>query len=607
MKNKKTIKQNSYIKHYTTQLLLILASFFILLGVANAGTFSQDLSDNPLWNDVQICMADGSIFQEKINNVYYVNDWADIQTTLNLANSELTTTFQKNKVYVSAGIYNATSTINMPENVILEFDEGALIQIYNNFNIIEMNASTSVIGGVFKIPSGVAYNSNVINIEANHYSATKKLVIENIYITSQNQSGTAININAVDSGDSLSFARFENIFINEFENGIKINSNASDGSAYINGNWFINIQSSGGTKTFFLWKNTGSNQIDTNIIRDYEFQTESSTISVFNFTGVTNTIVSGQTFDYYTKTGRNTSIILDSNSNNNDFMTTGNGYRNNIINEGQNNHLQGTGGSNYGVTNYGYNYIKIDAEQEKFVLGSSSTTGIDIFGVKKAGANITFINPDSTNADSPTLWFTGTRTDSQPATGFGIYAKGGYSYGRHDLVIKQHDANDYNTMYDAFTLSYNGDITTTGDMDVSGNLNTANFATDGSYSNEGISFLSNKYFSSTNPLSPLTTSNNMANVFSSNSKSIQYYFVPNADEGDSASSVLFRFYGTNNTGSDWQRGEFGYNAVTDIFEVDEAGLQADDYYSGDGTQGMTGSCASGTTLTVKDGLITACS
>lgn len=36
-------------------------------------------------------------------------------------------------------------------------------------------------------------------------------------------------------------------------------------------------------------------------------------------------------------------------------------------------------------------------------------------------------------------------------------------------------------------------------------------------------------------------------------------------------------------------------------------LQSNDYYSGDGTQGMTGTCGSGTTLTVKDGLITGCS
>lgn len=35
-------------------------------------------------------------------------------------------------------------------------------------------------------------------------------------------------------------------------------------------------------------------------------------------------------------------------------------------------------------------------------------------------------------------------------------------------------------------------------------------------------------------------------------------------------------------------------------------VYANDYYSGDGTQGYTGSCAIGTALTVKDGLITAC-
>lgn len=36
-------------------------------------------------------------------------------------------------------------------------------------------------------------------------------------------------------------------------------------------------------------------------------------------------------------------------------------------------------------------------------------------------------------------------------------------------------------------------------------------------------------------------------------------------------------------------------------------MKAADYYSGDGTQGMTGACADGTALTVKDGLVTACS
>lgn len=36
-------------------------------------------------------------------------------------------------------------------------------------------------------------------------------------------------------------------------------------------------------------------------------------------------------------------------------------------------------------------------------------------------------------------------------------------------------------------------------------------------------------------------------------------------------------------------------------------MKADDYYSGDGTIGFTGTCAAATTLTVKDGLITGCS
>ena len=52
-------KQNSYIKHYTNKLLLILATFFILFGVANAGTVS-DSSGVLTYDSVNICMADGS-------------------------------------------------------------------------------------------------------------------------------------------------------------------------------------------------------------------------------------------------------------------------------------------------------------------------------------------------------------------------------------------------------------------------------------------------------------------------------------------------------------------------------------------------------------------
>jgi len=53
-------------------------------------------------------------------------------------------------------------------------------------------------------------------------------------------------------------------------------------------------------------------------------------------------------------------------------------------------------------------------------------------------------------------------------------------------------------------------------------------------------------------------------------------------------------------------------AITSSVGIEATGLvasvsvQAEDYFAGDGTQGFTGSCASNTTLTVKDGLITEC-
>lgn len=73
-----------------------------------------------------------------------------------------------------------------------------------------------------------------------------------------------------------------------------------------------------------------------------------------------------------------------------------------------------------------------------------------------------------------------------------------------------------------------------------------------------------------------------------------------------ASSVN-RFYNFYNTASG---GMFvGINtSSTPTYPLTVNGaIQGNDYYSGDGTQGMTGSCGASTTLTVKDGLITACS
>ncbi|MEA3430301.1 MAG: DUF2341 domain-containing protein [Nanoarchaeota archaeon] len=84
----------------------------------------------------------------------------------------------------------------------------------------------------------------------------------------------------------------------------------------------------------------------------------------------------------------------------------------------------------------------------------------------------------------------------------------------------------------------------------------------------------------------------------SDTQSLSFIATTNQGDGELITDVLEMVY--NNTAATFEI------TGADNYSVDGT-FQADDYYSGDGTQGYTGSCGSGTTLTVKDGLITGCS
>lgn len=395
-----------------------------------------DLGFNNISNVGNIDIEGANI--EKINDEVYVegSNSADIQNAIDQAETD-----GIKKVNVRKGTYQISNTIEMFDELSLNFEEGSILNITTNIDGILMKTS-NILSGLNMETSVSGYNNDFIKSESS-FSQDNRIFLRDIYLYNKDGiEGNGISIVVNQNGDRQGWGEMNTIEIKGFENGIYMEASAPDGTGWINSWKFNNIMGSL-SKNFILINSTGDNDIDGNYF-DIRFQTESQTERSLISLGGRNNYFLFYTWDLTEKSTTNISYELDSNSNNNLILGswTGSEY---VINNGTGN-----------------------------VFKSYNSVRENDFGSK---INLTLEGEDSTNNDSPYLKLFGDLSGSQEVTGIQIFARGGYDWGRHDYVIKQHNSDDYTSSYDAFWIEPDGDTY------VNGTLYTNEISTEDTVSN----------------------------------------------------------------------------------------------------------------------------
>ena len=258
MKNKKTIKQNSYIKHYTNKLLLILATFFILLGVANAGTIS-DSSGVLTYDSVNICMTDGSTqFTGNVNfggnelqNIQNIGTEYFVKTGNGshlLEQIKLSEANGGGIVIIPVGDYIVSETITLTNSTILYGHGvstisglGVNIMPEDNFNLIEFHSGFSSVQNLRLYTYGISgYNSSVVSFSSDYTEASNYPVLLNVLISGRTNEGKAISlIDNSSTSHGISWLLIQNVRIYGYRYGLYMETD--NALAYIKGNKFDNI------------------------------------------------------------------------------------------------------------------------------------------------------------------------------------------------------------------------------------------------------------------------------------------------------------------------------------------------------------------------------
>ena len=367
----------------------------------------------------------------KVNDVMYATagSASSIRTKLNLCPTTGCI------VRVPKGNYNISSTITVPDNTQLIFEQGNNVSIGADVNAFVLGKRITF-EGLRATTDLVSYSKSFIIINTS-FSQDDRVFVRDVYIYNRGGvTGKGISIISNANGVRQAWGEMEAVEIKGFEDGLYLEASAPDGTAFINSWTFKNLMGSI-SKNFIHINNTGNNDIDGNYF-DVRYQTESTSERSLICRSCTQNRFLFYTWDLTSKSATNISYEFDENSSNNLLEGTWSGG----------NHLIDNGTGN--------NFRSYDGD----IVGNWIFDNV----------NVTLQAPSSTNTDSPFLKLFGDLSGSQLVTGVQMFARGGYSWGRHDFVIKQHNTDDYTSSYDAFwiypngTTIVNGSFSTTGGM-----------------------------------------------------------------------------------------------------------------------------------------------
>ena len=157
-------KQNSYIKHYTNKLLLILATFFLFFGVANAGTLS-DSSGVLTYDSVNMCMADGSV--QFTGDVDFGDNEIQNISNINVNSRDLFSSDNQIILTVKqAGGGNYTNITDALLSIPYNYKNRYIINVYNGTYAEDIQIKNIEVAGVTE-DEGAITGIRIIGIDSN--------------------------------------------------------------------------------------------------------------------------------------------------------------------------------------------------------------------------------------------------------------------------------------------------------------------------------------------------------------------------------------------------------------------------------------------------------
>ncbi|RWZ54427.1 hypothetical protein EQV77_14205 [Halobacillus fulvus] len=258
---------------------------FALLAVVSVITV-QSMNDRPN-SEASSSQVSGAL---SVNDFSGNNDAEKIQNAINAAANSQTKT-----VFLPGGDYTITSTIQLKQDVKLEFAHNARFVVYGNQDVLRVESNASIDGAYIAIDDP-AFDANVLSFNGKHkyYNSWNRSTFENINIVnwSGSHNGTGINLYSGGVQHEISFLLFDNVKMAGLHTGIHLQADkASSGYSWINANTFNHITIDDAVRGIWMDSNvTVPNEVSGNSFTNLQIQLSAATEKALRVTGEFNAL-----------------------------------------------------------------------------------------------------------------------------------------------------------------------------------------------------------------------------------------------------------------------------------------------------------------------------